>query len=87
MLIWPIWVCLGGRYFAAKTFILRYWISLDFFGFSRPNRELSTGYTEFPLEKFSRALCLPDIRNAGTAAADKAMGKADLFIGPAYLDF
>jgi hypothetical protein len=32
-----IWVFLGGRHFAAKTFMLRYWISLDFLGFSRPD--------------------------------------------------
>jgi len=29
------------------------WISLDFLGFSRPNRDLSMGYTGFSLENFS----------------------------------
>jgi hypothetical protein len=31
--------------FAAKTPISSYWISLDFLGFSRPNLDLSVGYT------------------------------------------
>jgi hypothetical protein len=36
---------LGPRRFAAKTIADRGWKSLDFLGFSRPNRDLSMGYT------------------------------------------
>ena len=35
---------LGPSWFAAKTRIYGYWIILDFFGFSRQNRDLSMGY-------------------------------------------
>jgi hypothetical protein len=33
-----------------------YWISLDFLGFSRPNLDLSMGYTRFSAEGFFCAL-------------------------------
>ena len=39
-----VWVFLGRRRFAANTPIPGGWISLDFLGFSRPNRDLSMGY-------------------------------------------
>jgi hypothetical protein len=42
--------------FAANVPVWGYLISLDFLGFSRPNRDLSMGYKEFPLTSFSRAL-------------------------------
>jgi hypothetical protein len=45
-----IWVFLGDRLFAAKTFIPRYWISSDFLGFLRPDSALSTGYNGFSLK-------------------------------------
>jgi hypothetical protein len=32
------------------------WKSLDFLGFSRPNRDFSMGYTGFSAKKISRAL-------------------------------
>jgi hypothetical protein len=48
--------------FAAETAFEPYWILLDFLGFSRPNRDLSMGCTGFSLKKFSRALCLLEIR-------------------------
>src|ERR1700722_12848525 len=49
----PVWISLAPRRFAAKTTFLGSWISLDFLGFSRPNRAFSTGYTGFSLENFS----------------------------------
>jgi hypothetical protein len=50
-----IWIFLALAGLAAKTLIYGYWISLDFLGFSRPNRELSKGYTEKPSKNFSAA--------------------------------
>jgi hypothetical protein len=44
---------LGPGRFAAKTPIASYWISLDFLGFSRPNRDLSMGYAGKSAEIFS----------------------------------
>jgi hypothetical protein len=35
---------LGVGRFAAKACAYKRWISLDFLGFSRPNRDLSMGY-------------------------------------------
>jgi hypothetical protein len=49
-----------------------HWISLDFLGFSRPNRDFSMGYTGFSLEEISRAL-LPQRRGRP--------GKAPAFLG------
>jgi hypothetical protein len=42
---------LGTAPFAAKTQDYEGWKSLDFLGFSRPNRDLSMGYARFS-EKF-----------------------------------
>src|ERR1700722_365837 len=49
----PLWVFLVRGRFAAKTPFRGYWISLDFLGFSRPKRDLSTGYERFSLKFFS----------------------------------
>jgi hypothetical protein len=49
-------VFLGRGRFAAKAPVEGYWFSLEFFGFSRPNRELSMGYAELGAKYFSRAL-------------------------------
>jgi hypothetical protein len=38
-----VWVFLARGHFAAKTPVYEGWISLDFLGFSRPNRDLSMG--------------------------------------------
>jgi hypothetical protein len=38
---------LGPRRLATKTKIYRYWIPLDFLGFSRPKHDLSMGYAGF----------------------------------------
>jgi hypothetical protein len=46
---------LGAWPFGCEPPIDRYWILLDFLGFSRPNRELSMGYTGFSEQHFSRA--------------------------------
>jgi hypothetical protein len=51
------WFFLAGRRFAAKTPSQEGWISLDFLGFSRPNRDFSMGYEDLSLNEFSRALC------------------------------
>jgi hypothetical protein len=40
-----IWVFLVPDRIAAKTPAFEGWISLDFLGFSRPNRDLSMSYT------------------------------------------
>jgi hypothetical protein len=40
-----IWIFLARRRSAAKAPLRGYWILLDFLGFSRPNRDLSMGYT------------------------------------------
>ena len=37
-----------------------YWISLDFLGFSRPNRDFSMGCARFSAKRISRALCGED---------------------------
>jgi hypothetical protein len=37
---------------AAKTSIRRYWISLDFLGFSRQDQNLSMGYAGFSRNEF-----------------------------------
>jgi hypothetical protein len=47
---------LGPGFLATKTLVYGGWKSLDFLGFSRPNRALSTGYTGFSLKEISRAL-------------------------------
>jgi hypothetical protein len=55
---------LGAAPFLFKTPFLWGWISLEFLGFSRPNRAFSMSYAGFSLEIFSRALS--PIRRAGT---------------------
>jgi hypothetical protein len=65
---------LGGSLFAAKTSIQGCWISLDFLGFSRQNRDLSMGYTRFSLNKFFLSL-FPVSRIAETGARGRGMRK------------
>src|SRR3984957_14162478 len=48
---------LGTSRFAAKTLGFGGWKSLDFLGFSRPNRDLSMGYTRFSEDFFSSRFC------------------------------
>ena len=48
-----VWIVLARRRFAAKHPEHGVWISLDFLGFSRPNRDLSMGYEGFSAKNFS----------------------------------
>jgi hypothetical protein len=52
---------------AAKTPTFRYWISLDFLGISRPNRDLSMGCAGFSAQNFSCAF--PGVRGAPRGGA------------------
>jgi hypothetical protein len=56
---------------------------LDFLGFSRPNRDLSMGYTGFSLKNFSWPLCPWAFAAAERKAASEAMRKAEEFIDQA----
>jgi hypothetical protein len=50
---------LGLRPFCLETVVFRYWILLDFLGFSRQNQDFSMGYDRFIKKTvFSRALYL-----------------------------
>jgi hypothetical protein len=40
----PVWVFLFPAELPPKNLIYRYWVRLDFLGFSRANREISMGY-------------------------------------------
>jgi hypothetical protein len=51
-----VWDFLARGSFAAKTPDHEGWISLDFLGFSRPNRDFSMGCAAFWRKKISRAL-------------------------------
>ena len=70
----PIWVSLARGRFAAKTPDFEGWISLDFLGFSRPNRAFSTGYGRSSVENFPRCL-LCGVRSAETQPKDPGMRK------------
>ena len=74
---------LGTSRFAAKTLGFGGWKSLDFLGFSRPNRALSMGYTGFSLEKISRALWAAGAARLGYAPAVLACRRAGLDMGRA----
>src|SRR5271163_2141911 len=81
-----VWVFLARGCFAAKTPDHVGWISLDFLGFSRPNRDFSMGYAGFSGKNFSRALC------GGGRAPERAPAflgcrSPGLFIGQAYPSF
>ena len=72
---------LGPSRLAAKIPIHRYWIFLDFLGFSRPNRDLSIGYTDFRGNYFSSRFS-PYGRGAGTGADSRGpCGSAGLLMG------
>ena len=47
------WIFLEPPHLAAKTPVYEGWNSLDFLGFSRPNRDLSMGCAGFSAEIFS----------------------------------
>jgi hypothetical protein len=69
-----IWIFLDRRGFAPGRPENKAWISLDFLGFSRPNRDFSMGYAGFSAKKISRAL-LPLGRRRGTGAGIPTMQK------------
>ena len=53
----PVWIFLGSGGLPAKTSGFEGWKSLDFLGFSRPNRAFSKSYAGFSPKKIPRALC------------------------------
>jgi hypothetical protein len=75
----PVWVFLAPGRLAAKRLVYEGWKSLDFLGFSRPNRDFSTGYTEQSEENFFSPLG-GRVKNFGMAAHDLACGGAGLFM-------
>jgi hypothetical protein len=75
----PFWFFLASRHFAAKTPPFDRWFSLDFLGFSRPNRDLSTRYTGFSLKNFSSRF-IPGVRIAETRTPILEGDGAGLFI-------
>jgi hypothetical protein len=64
------WIFLARRRFAAKVPAYGRWISLDFLGFSRPNRDLSMGYAAYSGKNFSPSFSLA-LRGAGTGACGR----------------
>jgi hypothetical protein len=70
----PVWIFLGSNRLAAKTQAFEGWKSLDFLGFTRPNRAFSRGYAGFSLKEISRALFAPS-QNLGTPAHDLDLRK------------
>jgi hypothetical protein len=53
-----VWIFLARGRFAAKSPDSAYWISLDFLGFSRHNRDISMSYADKGAEIFSRRFSL-----------------------------
>ena len=70
-----VWVFLGAGRLSAKTPVFGGWKSLDFLGFSRPNRAFSMGYTGFSLKEISRALC--PSRGGARTRVHGGLGHAD----------
>ena len=79
-----IWIFLVPCPFAAKIPIYRYWISLDFLGFSRPNRDLSMTYAAYSDKNFSCRFFPVERRRNGSP---RACGRAELLIGQSYFGF
>jgi hypothetical protein len=68
-----VWVFLADRRFATKAKLLSYWISLDFLGFSRPNRDFSIGCAGFVAKDFFRGLLRPvGCRQKWSARSERA---------------
>jgi hypothetical protein len=61
---------LGYRRFTVKTPDFGYWISLDFLGFSRPDRDLSMGYEDTSEKVFSAAFVVAKEPSKRLVAAD-----------------
>jgi hypothetical protein len=73
---------LGAACLSTKTKDFRYWISLDFLGFSRPKRDLSMGCAGFSRkEKIARFPRRSSRRDESRACGDGAL--AGLFMGRA----
>ena len=62
------------------------WISLDFLGFSRPNRDFSMGYAAGSEESFFSALS-PGVRRAGAGACGLCMRKRRIVHGASLTEF
>jgi hypothetical protein len=67
--------CLGPWPFGCENPILRYWISLDFLGFSRSNRDLSMGYTDLSGRNFFSRFS-PSVRDAATGTHSRGHAEA-----------
>jgi hypothetical protein len=67
-----VWVFLADRRFATKAKLLSYWIVLDFFGFSRPNRDFSMGYERFVAKIFSDGFAPVGCRQKWSARSGRA---------------
>jgi hypothetical protein len=72
---------------ASKTPIFEGWISLDFLGFSRPNRDFSMGYAAFRGVEFFVPVSLALKGEAAGAGGRGLCGSAGLFMDRAYSDF
>src|ERR1700737_5488009 len=55
-----IWIFLGTPGFRFESPFDPCWISLDFLGFLRPNRDFSMGYGRLPRERYFLTLILKD---------------------------
>jgi hypothetical protein len=73
---------LGACPFPAKTPADEGWISLDFLGFSRPNRDLSEGYAGKSADNFSWRFPRT-VRPPGRQPTVEACGRARLFMSQA----
>jgi hypothetical protein len=65
---------LGAWPFRYETLDNECWFFLDFLGFSRPNLDLSMGYTDFSAKNFSWPFA-PVVRGATPAERSRNMGK------------
>jgi hypothetical protein len=77
---------LGASPFVAKTTCFGRCISLDFLGFSRPDRDLSMGYAKKPEKNFSSRFCRRE-RSVETAAHDLGMAKGRIAHGASLTRF
>jgi hypothetical protein len=81
-----IWIFLGRRRFGEKTPDYGGLISLDFLGFSRPNRDFSMGYEDFPRKNFSGPLPPRRARLEREARRPRPYGSAEISMRPVYVD-
>ncbi len=81
-----VWILLGLAVLLPKTPVFEGWISLDFLGFSRPNRDLSMGYTGITAENFS-CRSSPCGSGAGTGACDRGHAEGQECHGASVIQF